>query len=182
MYIPHLLDVHSDVFKCTFSRNGNGIPQKREPYCKETGTVFHRNGNRISKKREPYCAETGTALRRNGNHIAQRREPYCAETGTVLLRNRNRIAQKRERCSEEILSKEKGDAKGTQIKTTGYNVCAERNLRKGHTLIISSAQPSNGAESAKFNQTKAGKAGKKQYDSAVYRKYANFAQTENLMV
>ena len=141
MYIPHLLDVHSDVFKCTFSRNGNGIPQKRETYCAETGTVLQRNGNCIPQKREPYFEETRTVLRRNGNRIAQKREPYCAETGTVLLRNRNRIAQKRERCSEEILSKEKGDAKGTQIKTTGYNVCAERNLRKGHTLIISSAQP-----------------------------------------
>lgn len=53
----------------------------------------------------------------------------------------NRIAQKREPYSEEILSKETGDAKGAQIKTTGYNVCAERNLQKGHTLIISSALP-----------------------------------------
>ena len=95
MYIPHLLDVHSDVFKCTFSRNGNGIPQKREQYSKETRTVFRRTANGIAKKWE--------------------------------------------RCSEEILSKEKGDAKGDQIKTTGYNVCAERNLQKGHTLIISSA-------------------------------------------
>ena len=126
-----------------------------------------------------HLAETGTVFQRNGNSIAQKREPYSEERRTVLRRNGNRIAQERERCSEEILSKEKGDAKGTQIKTTGYNVCAERNLQKGHTLIILSAQPSNGAESVKFNQTKAGKAGKKQYDSAVYRKYANFAQTEN---
>lgn len=95
------------------------IPQKREPYCEETRTIFLITGNRISQKRELYCAKMGTVLRRTANGIAK----------------------KRERCSEEILSKEKGDAKGTQIKTTGYNVCAERNLRKGHTLIISSAQP-----------------------------------------
>lgn len=97
MYIPQLLDVHSNVAKCTFRRNGNSIPKKREL--------------------------------------------YCTETGNVLRRKVNRIAHKRERCSEEILSKEKGDAKGTQIKTIGYNVCAERNLQKGHTLIILSALP-----------------------------------------
>ena len=97
MYIPQLLDVHSDVFKCTFSRNGNRIAKKWERYFEETGTVFRRSGNSIPKKGEPY--------------------------------------------SEEILPNEKGDAKGDQIKTSGYNVCAERNLQKGHTLIISSAQP-----------------------------------------
>lgn len=141
MYIPHLLDVHSDVFKCTFSRNGHGITKKREQYFAETGTVFRRNGNSIATKREQYCEETGTVLRRNGNRIPKKWEQYCAEIRTALQRNGNSIAQKRERCSEEILSKEKGDAKGTQIKTTGYNVCAERSLQKGHTLIISSAPP-----------------------------------------
>lgn len=145
----------------------------------ETGTVLRRNENRIAKKRERYSEEWGTRFRRNENRISKKGEPYSTEMVTVLRRSGNSIAQKREQYSEEILSKEKEDAKGAQIKTTGYNVCAERNLQKGHTLIISSAQPSNGAESAKFNQTKAGKAGKKQYDSAVYRKYANFAQTEN---
>ena len=74
---------------------------------------------RITKKREPYSEETRTIFRRNENHIPKKREPY----------------------SEEILSKETGDVKGAQIKTTGYNVCAERNLQKGHTLIISSALP-----------------------------------------
>ena len=155
------------------------IPQNCEPYFAEMGTVLRRTANRIAQKREPYFEETGTVLRRNTNRIAKKRERYSAETGTVFRRTANRIAKDREQCSEDSLSKDKGDAKGAQIKTTGYNVCAERNLQKGHTLIISSAQPSNGAESAKFNQTKAGKAGKKQYDSAVYRKYANFAQTEN---
>ena len=140
MYIPHLLDVHSDVFKCIFSRNGNSIPQKREPHFDERRTVLRRNGNGIPQKREQYCEETGTVFQRKENHIAKKREQY----------------------SEEILPKEKGDAKGTQIKTTGYNVCAERNLQKGHTLIISSAPPSNGAESAKINQTKAGNTGKRQ--------------------
>ena len=102
--------------------------------------TFRRMENRIAQKREPYFAETGTVLRRNGNSIAKKREPYC----------------------EEILSKETRDVKGAQIKTTGYNVCAERNLQKGHTLIISSALPWNGAESAKFNRTKAGNTGKRQ--------------------
>ncbi len=88
-----------------------------------------------------YLAETGTVLRRKGNSITKKRERYFAETETVFRRKANRIAKKRERCSEEILPKEKEDAKGTQIKTTGYNVCAERNLQKGHTLIISSALP-----------------------------------------
>ena len=114
-----MLDVHSDVFKCTFRKIANRITQKREPYYAEMGTVLHRNTNRIAKKREPHFDERGTVLQRNGNSIPK----------------------KRERCSEEILSKEKEDAKGAQIKTTGYNVCAERNLQKGHTLIISSAQP-----------------------------------------
>ena len=141
MYIPKLLDVHSDISKCTFRRILNRIAQKREQYCAETGTVSRRNGNSIAKKREQYCEETGTVLRRNGNRIAKKREQYSTERRTVLRRNGNRIAKKRERCSEEILSKEKGDAKGTQIKTTGYNVCAERNLQKGHTLIILSAPP-----------------------------------------
>ena len=97
MHIPKFLNVHSDISKCTFRRNGKRIAQKREPYSEETGTVLRRNGNHIPKKREPYF--------------------------------------------EEILSKETGDVKGAQIKTTGYNVCAERNLQKGHTLIISSALP-----------------------------------------
>ena len=74
-------------------------------------------------------------------YIPQKGEPYCKETGTVFRRMVNRIAKKREPYSEEILSKETGEAKGAQIKTTGYNVCAERNLQKGHTLIISSALP-----------------------------------------
>lgn len=117
------------------------IPQNCEPYCEEKGTAFRINGNRISKKREQYCAEIRTVLHRNTNRIAKKYEPHCEETGTVLHRNGNRIAQEREPYSEEILSKEKGDAKGDQIKTTGYNVCAERNLQKGHTLIILSAQP-----------------------------------------
>ena len=110
-------------------------------YLAEMGTVFRRTGNRISKKGEPHCAETGTVLHRNGNRISKNGEQYCEEMGTVLRRMANRIAKKREPYYEEFLSKEKGDAKGTQIKTTGYNVCAERNLQKGHTLIISSAQP-----------------------------------------
>ena len=96
---------------------------------------------RIAKKRETYCAETGTVFRRMEKRIAKKREQYCEETGTVLRRNGNRIAKKRETYSEEILSKETGDVKGAQIKTTGYNVCAERNLQKGHTLIIPSAMP-----------------------------------------
>ena len=179
MHIPQNCEPYFAEMGTVLRRTANRIAQKREPYFEETGTVLRRNTNRIAKKRERYSAETGTVLRRNTNRIAKKRERYSAETGTVFRRTANRIAKKREQCSEEILSKEKGDAKGAQIKTTGYNVCAERNLQKGHTLIISSAQPSNGAESAKFNQTKAGKAGKKQYDSAVYRKYANFAQTEN---
>ena len=140
MYIPKSLDVHFDVSKCTFRRMANRIAQKREQYCEEAGTVLRRNGNSIPKKRESYCAETRTVFRRNGKRIAQKREQY----------------------SEEILSKGTGDAKGAQIKTTGYNVCAERNLQKGHTLIISSALPWNGAESAKFNRTKAGNTGKRQ--------------------
>lgn len=65
-------------------------------------------------------------FRRNGNSIPQKREQYSEEKGNVLRRNS---------------LKGKGDAKGDQIKTTGYNVCAERNLPKGHTLIISSALP-----------------------------------------
>ena len=73
----------------------------------------------IPQNCEPYFAEMGTVLRRTANRIAQKREPYFEETGTVLRRNTNRIAKKRER----------------------YNVCAERNLQKGHTLIISSALP-----------------------------------------
>ena len=136
-----LLNVHSDVFKCIFRRNGNRIPKKWEPYSEEAGTVFRRIEKRIKQKREPYSEEAGTVLRRNGNRIPKNRETYQAETGTVFQRNGNGVPKKRERCSEEILSKEKGDAKGTQIKTTGYNVCAERNLQKGHTLIISSAPP-----------------------------------------
>ena len=119
MYIPQLLDVHSDVSKYTFRRNANRITQKREQYSEEQRTVLQRNGNSIAKKREQYCTETGTVLRRNWNRIPKKRELY----------------------SEEILSKEKGDVKGAQIKTTGYNVCAERNLQKGHTLIIPSALP-----------------------------------------
>ena len=119
MYIPKLLNVHSDVSKYTFRRKANRIVQKRELYCAETGTVSRRNGNSIAQKRKPYCEETGTIFRRITNRIPKKREPY----------------------SEEILSKEKGDAKGAQIKTTGYNVCAERNLQKGHTLIIPSALP-----------------------------------------
>lgn len=117
------------------------IPQNCEPYCEEKGTAFRINGNRISKKREQYYEETGTVLRRNTNSIAQKYEPHCKEIRTALRRNGNSIAQEREPYSEEILSKEKGDAKGDRIKTTGYNVCAERNLQKGHTLIISSALP-----------------------------------------
>ena len=117
------------------------IPMFLNVYLAETGTVFRRNGNRISTNGEQYCAETGTVFRRNGNSIAKKREQYCEETGTVFQRKENHIAKKREQYSEEILPKEKGDAKGTQIKTTGYNVCAERNLQKGHTLIISSAPP-----------------------------------------
>lgn len=140
MYIPIFLNVHSAIVRCTFRRMANRIAKKREPYCTVTGTALRRNGKRIAKKWKTYCEETGTVLRRNGNRIAQKREPY----------------------SEEILSKEKGDAKGAQIKTTGYNVCAERNLQKGHTLIIPSALPSNGTESAKFNRTKAGNTGKRQ--------------------
>ena len=119
MYIPKSLDVHSDVFKCMFRRNGNSIPKKREPYYAETGTVFQRKENSIPKNGEQ-CSE---------------------ETGTVFRRKANRISKNGEQCSEEILPKEKEDAKGAQIKTTGYNVFAERNLPKGHTLIISSAQP-----------------------------------------
>lgn len=80
-------------------------------------------------------------MRRNGNRIAKKQELYCAEAGTVFQRMAKRIAKKREQYSEEILSKETEDVKGAQIKTTGYNVCAERNLQKGHTLIISSALP-----------------------------------------
>mgnify|MGYP000011931961 CR=1 FL=1 len=179
MHIPQNCEPYFAEMGTVLRRTANRIAQKREPYFEETGTVLRRNTNRIAKKRERYSAETGTVFQRKGNSIPTNGERYYEETGTVFRRTANRIAKKREQCSEEILSKEKGDAKGAQIKTTGYNVCAERNLQKGHTLIISSAQPSNGAESAKFNQTKAGKAGKKQYDSAVYRKYANFAQTEN---
>ena len=95
----------------------------------------------ISQNGETYCEETGNVLCRNGNSIPKNGETYCEETGTVLRRNGNRIAKKRETYSEEILSKETGDVKGAQIKTTGYNVCAERNLQKGHTLIIPSAMP-----------------------------------------
>lgn len=80
---------------------------------------MHRTENRIAQKREPYSEEWRTVFRRNVNSIPK-------ERGTVLRRNS---------------LKGKGDAKGDQIKTTGYNVCAERNLQKGHTLIISSAQP-----------------------------------------
>lgn len=107
----------------------------------ETGTILRRNGNSIAKKREQYSIETRTILRRTGNRIAKKRETYCAEAGTVFRRMANRIAQKLKQYSEEILSKETGDVKGAQIKTTGYNVCAERNLQKGHTLIILSALP-----------------------------------------
>ena len=119
MYIPKLLNVHSAFIRCTFRRTENRIAQKRERYFEERGTAFRITANRIPKKWEPYSEETRTVFRRNGN----------------------RIPKKRERYSEEILSREKGDAKGAQIKTTGYNVCAERNLQKGHTLIISSALP-----------------------------------------
>ena len=88
-----------------------------------------------------HLAETGTVLRRNGNGISKKREQYFEEAGTVFRRSGNSIPKKGEPYSEEILPNEKGDAKGDQIKTSGYNVCAERNLQKGHTLIISSAQP-----------------------------------------
>lgn len=141
MYILMFLNVHLAEMGTVFRRNGNSISKKGEPYYVETGTVFRRIEKRIAQKWEQYCAETGTALQRNGNGIPKNGEAHYAETGTVFRRNGNRITQKRERCSEEILSKEKGDAKGTQIKTTGYNVCAERNLQKGHTLIILSALP-----------------------------------------
>ena len=69
-----------------------------------------------------HSAELRTALRRSGNRIPQNGETYCEETGPVLRRNGNSIAKKREQYCEEILSKETGDAKGAQIKTTGYNV------------------------------------------------------------
>ena len=141
MYIPKLLNVHSAFIRCTFRRTENRIAQKRERYFEERGTAFRITANRIAKKWEPYSEETRTVFRRNGNRIPKKRERYYAETGTVFRRNGNSIAKKRERYSEEILSREKGDAKGAQIKTTGYNVCAERNLQKGHTLIISSALP-----------------------------------------
>lgn len=162
MYIPQNREPYCAETGTVFRRTGNRIPNNGEPYCEEMGTVFRRNENSISQKREPYSKETRTVLRRNGNRIPKKRELYCAETGTVFRRSGNRIAKKRETYCEEILSKETGDVKGAQIKTTGYNVCAERNLQKGHTLIIPSALPWNGAESAKINRTKAGKTGKRQ--------------------
>ena len=72
MYIPMLLNVHSDVFKCIFRRNGNRIPKKWEPYSEEAGTVFRRIEKRIKQKREPYSEEAGTVLRRNGNRIPKK--------------------------------------------------------------------------------------------------------------